>query len=347
MTDSVVCRSCNEPAPADAVWCEACGADLATEPADAAPSTPDAAAPAFVATDPCTSCGTDPSNITADGWCEMCGAKQPAPGDHVTEDGGWFALVSDRGVVHRSNEDAGAVSAERNRLVLVVCDGVSSTDDSHHASQAAAAAAREAIQMNESASRDALVAGALAAQSAVIDATPEGTTEPPSCTLVAAVAEPFAEQAFLVTVAWLGDSRAYWIDGAGIRSLTHDHSWAREQLDLGELDAESIASDSRAHSITRWLGADAVDTAPDIAELNVNSSGLLLLCSDGLWNYAEQEADMEQLIKERGGLDANPLDLAEQLVAFANESGGHDNITVALARLPHDLTNTQSRSPDV
>ena len=60
-----------------------------------------------------------------------------------------------------------------------------------------------------------------------------------------------------VTVGWLGDSRAYWVDEDGCRQLTVDHSWAEDQVSAGRLDRESAEADSRAHAITRWAGADA------------------------------------------------------------------------------------------
>ncbi len=87
---------------------------------------------------------------------------------------------------------------------------------------------------------------------------------------------------------WVGDSRAYWLGppgGAAQSSLlTTDHSWAVEIVALGELDEAAAAADPRAHAITRWLGADASD-APSVVELRPAEPGLLLLCSDGLWNY--------------------------------------------------------------
>ncbi|MBT5753416.1 MAG: serine/threonine protein phosphatase, partial [Acidimicrobiaceae bacterium] len=83
---------------------------------------------------PCVSCAAAAAEITDDGWCQICGTKQPAPEDHVVADHGWFAIVSDRGRVHRTNEDAGAVAARATGVALVVCDGVSSTDQSQHAS---------------------------------------------------------------------------------------------------------------------------------------------------------------------------------------------------------------------
>jgi len=313
-----VCTACGETSPADANWCEACGGDL-----DAVPAVPKT---------PCVSCNAAAADITDDGWCQQCGHKQPAPEDHVVADHGWFAIVSDRGRVHRTNEDAGAVAARPGGVALVVCDGVSSTDESQHASQNAA---RTVIGVVESARNDsierALVDAAVAAQREIVEVTASSSTEPPSCTMVAAVADIEGAVAQL-TIGWLGDSRAYWLGDADATQLTRDHSWAMEQRDLGELDPATIDADPRASSITRWLGADSQDTTPQITRAEVDLPGTLLVCSDGLWNYARTEAELHELVTAAGA-DEAPLERAERLVAFANAQGGHDNITVAVAHL--------------
>lgn len=322
------CGNCGEACPADANWCEACGTDL-----DAVAEAPK---------NPCVSCAAAAVEITDDGWCQVCGTKQPAPEDHVVADHGWFAIVSDRGRVHRTNEDAGAVAARATGVALVVCDGVSSTDESQHASQNAA---RTIIGLLDSAPvakvDSAMVQAAQAAQAEILSVTSQSSAEPPSCTLVTVVADIDGATANL-HVGWLGDSRAYWLANGTATQLTRDHSWAIEQEDLGELEQATIDADKRAHSITRWLGADSHDVTPEMKVLSLELPGLLLVCSDGLWNYAPTETDIYDLAFA-GGDDELPLVRAERLVAFANEQGGHDNITVAIADLKPQ--NTPSPTP--
>ena len=312
------CATCGEECPADANWCEACGTDL-----DAVAEAP---------RNPCVSCAAAAAEITDDGWCQICGTKQPAPEDHVVADHGWFAIVSDRGRVHRTNEDAGAVAARATGVALVVCDGVSSTDQSQHASQNAA---RTIIGLVDSApparAGTAIVQAAEAAQAEIMSVTSRSSAEPPSCTMVTVVADIDGATAD-VCVGWLGDSRAYWLANGKATQLTRDHSWAIEQQDLGELDQATIDADKRAHSITRWLGADSHDVTPEMQALSLELPGMLLVCSDGLWNYAPSDADIYDLAFG-GGDDEPSLARAERLVAFANEQGGHDNITVAIADL--------------
>ena len=93
-------------------------------------------------------------------------------------------------------------------------------------------------------------------------------------------------------------------------------------------------------SISRWLGADADDTNPSIQVFEHDAGGRLLSCSDGLWKYAPEADELAEVINRldtssdtEGGLGSQ-MDLAESLVAFANEQGGHDNTTVVIAQTP-------------
>ena len=92
--------------------------------------------------------------------------------------------------------------------------------------------------------------------------------------------------------------------------------------------------------MTRWIGADAPDPVPEVASTTGSAGGRLLVCSDGLWRYAEEPAEMAALVErlER----QNVPDIAEALIAFANESGGHDNISVAL--WPANIEKTRGDS---
>ena len=58
------------------------------------------------------------------------------------------------------------------------------------------------------------------------------------------------------------------------------------------------------------------------------------MCSDGLWNYCSAAPDLRRLLDEEiGRVGGDPLAVASALCDWANEQGGHDNVTVALARL--------------
>ena len=95
---------------------------------------------------------------------------------------------------------------------------------------------------------------------------------------------------------------------------------------------EEAENGPQGHAITKWLGRDSPDVAPMTGARTVQTPGWLLVCSDGLWNYASEPTAIQSLIAEFGAAGDDPLPLAESLVKWANEQGGRDNISVALAR---------------
>ena len=251
-----------------------------------------------------------------DGYCAVCGIKQPDPHDHEELDLGWVAGVTDRGLHHAQNEDAMFLSAPRPGMaVTVVCDGVSSSSNAQAAATAAVGAAGPVLL--DEAGTDAVAAlsdAAGAAQRAVLGVPPLAGGESPSCTFV--------------TVGWLGDSRAYWLGADGNRRLTTDDSWAAAQVEAGALTEEAAEADVQSHGITRWLGADASDTEPHIAHVALAGPGLVLVCSDGLWNYASAADQLASLVDGLAPIVA--IDVARRLTDFARDAGGHDNITVVV-----------------
>ena len=251
--------------------------------------------------------------------------------------------MCDKGRVHPRNEDASALAASRDRIVIVVCDGVSTSTDSDVASLAAARAARDVLdQTPSSESRagralaelwtDALDRAVAAAQErAVASAAAVGAREnPPSSTLVAAVVD-----GPVLVAGWVGDSRCYWFgDDAVTLQVSVDDSWAGTQIARGTARAVAEA-DPRAHAITRWLGIDAPPVGPTCTSVPIQSGGWLLVCSDGLWNYCSPAADLRVLLEAHvARLGDDPLVVASALCDWANAQGGHDNVTVALAHVP-------------
>lgn len=341
MSTDLTCLSCAAPAPAGAAFCEACGHDLTAPTPIGADSAPEPA-PAPATANGCHDCGAP---VDGDGYCTSCGAKAPPARDHLVQTPQpWVAAVSDRGRRHHRNEDAMAISAgpePGGRAALVVCDGVSSASDSDVASLAAARAACEVLTTSHArglGTPDALtaalaarlqvaVSAASAAVAEITDAHP--APNPPSCTFVASVLDGGQ-----VVTAVIGDSRAYWLpdDGAPL-ALTVDDSWAAEQIAAG-VPREEAETGPQAHAITRWLGVDAPIGPARVTSMQVRGAGWLLVCSDGLWNYCSTAEDLADLVRRTSADGANePLALAERLVGWANEQGGRDNITVALARL--------------
>ena len=266
---------------------------------------------------------------------------QPAAPPRAQTDLGMAAAVTDRGRRHHRNEDAYALAVEAGRTAAVVCDGVSSSANPHQASAAAAGAALEALRpflavpVGEPADAgmlaDLLQAAAAAAGQAVSGVPPDepgGHPAAPSTTIVMALAEPGR-----VAVASVGDSRAYWLTPAddSSRRLTVDDSLAEMAIAQG-VPPETAYRLPQAHVITRWLGAGADGPDPEVGVFTTERGGLLLVCSDGLWNYFEPPERLAALVAEGGG--GAPIDIAIRLVDAANEAGGGDNITVAVVAVP-------------
>ena len=277
----------------------------------------------------CAVCG---GAYDEDGWCTECGSRRPDPRHHFSaRPDDHVAAVCDRGIRHEDNEDAMAVWGDPDdpgRAVLVVCDGVTTATRSAEASLAAAEAALAALTGADEPVQERLVLATDAAAAAVRQVGEEFPDSAPSCTLVAAVVEEGT-----ATLASVGDSRGYWLPDEGEPArLTTDDSMAEEQVRTGMSRAEAEAS-ALAHTITRWLGPDSPDHSPEISTQDVSAPGWLLVCSDGLWNYASEPADLRAVLRQEGQRAGDdPLALAEALVAWANARGGADNITVALAR---------------
>lgn len=354
----VACPDCELPVVAGEAFCEACGASLTTQ-TDAptpAPTPAPTRAPTLApvrthqlipaASRPpgggeCELCGAD---VDGDGFCTRCGARARSPRDHWTESpSDWVGGVCDKGIVHRRNEDAMALSSTAGEgfAVLVVCDGVTTAPESDRASLAASRAACDLLggvprpvgsfpaQANAWAPLlDAACAAANAETVGVAHALGD-PPEPPSCTFVAAVVS-----GDVLAVAWCGDSRAYWLDDDPRRAeqLSVDHSIGTDLI-RGGMSREEAERDPTSHTITRWLGADSVDPHPEYRAMRIDRPGFVAVVSDGMWNYASTPAELRALLDAAIADGATtPTALAESLAAVANDRGGHDNVTVALAR---------------
>jgi serine/threonine protein phosphatase PrpC len=269
-----------------------------------------------------------------DGFCERCGTRldeQPAAEARTELDLGVAAAVSDQGHVHRRNEDSFQleVSGERS-VAVVVCDGISSASAGNVAARDAARAAGEVLsQAVADPGRDAeaaLLEAIKAANEAVVRV--EWTTRTrrvdPSCTLVSALCRGPE-----VLVAWVGDSRAYWFDAHESRQLTVDDSFAEEGIAKGLFTPEQAAKSPFLHSITHWVGPDSPERPPRLAALRAERPGRLVLCTDGLWNYAPGADELGRLVGSLPG-GAAPAAVARALADTANDRGGHDNITVVV-----------------
>jgi len=357
--DTALCPSCGQPVSASAAFCEACGATLVpTEPVASTPPTPTEGSAQTrrlgVRQSQVTTCPSCGGTIDADGYCQVCGAKAPSARDHYSETpADWVGGVCDRGVQHSRNEDAMALWAAEDRAVLVVCDGVSTSVDSDAASTAAAQTIRDVLverlaQLSDPGQAAAELAAAFVdaaakANDAVIAVTSPNSTNAASATLATAVV--LGEE---VHFANLGDSRVYFLSASDPVLLSLDDSMAQAFIARGMDRAEAEAL-PRAHAITKWLGRDATEIVPRTGVHTAAEPGWVVVCSDGLWNYASAPTELAAQLAAAGSESDDPVAVAAKLVEWANAQGGRDNITVALARCPAPAmpTNLESATPRV
>jgi serine/threonine protein phosphatase PrpC len=142
-------------------------------------------------------------------------------------------------------------------------------------------------------------------------------------TIVAALVDWGREE---LTVAHVGDSRAYMLRKGVLEQITADHSWVHEQVIAGLLTEEAARTHPLKNVVTRALGG-AQEPAVDVADRKLEAGDELLMCSDGLNTMLADEEIAEVLAR---GADVPRT--VHQLIAEANRKGGLDNITVILTR---------------
>ncbi len=272
----------------------------------------------------------------------------------MEEDLGQVAGVSDRGLRHSRNEDAMHFAVADNDdgpvVVAIVCDGVSSAPRPHDASWAAVHAGITLLAEAAGQGGDPCEASLRAVRAAGLALTelagPDGA---PATTWVSAVVSQRE-----ITVCWVGDSRAYWLAASpahpvgpndtmditgGSRRVTRDDSLAEEIVAAGLASMDEALASPQAHVITRWLGADLADPEPHVEQFSPSGRGVLLLCSDGLWNYRPEAAELASMAMPAAL--TRPLDAASDLAKFANDSGGLDNITAVIIPFPPLTATTE------
>lgn len=322
------CTECGaNVAPAER-FCENCGDPLSAIRHVAVPRP----APR---TSECADCG---NGTYVDDYCTICGTRRTEP-DRDENQLDAIVLITDRGLGHTRNEDAGAagtvaggVGEQRHAIAAVVCDGVSTSAEAQNASRSASVAGVDAMLKALAASRDVISvmqAGLSDAAKAAAESKSPGY-EPipsPSCTYTAVAVVSSAADEVQIAVANIGDSRVYWLPDppAPPQCLTVDDTVA-QQLISGGIPADWPAVERGAHTLTRWFGADAEPAwwnESSVSTMTTADRGVLVLCSDGLHNYLSEPADIAKFCN-----GAEPTEAARALVEHALRAGGHDNITV-------------------
>ncbi len=239
-------------------------------------------------------------------------------GTHIEPDGG-SAVTTLRGFGNRTNEDAGTtLTMPDGSRVVISADGLSSTSGSEWASYIVVSAARTELARTDRPGRTpaqaiqdayAAAADALTEAYAATHPNPVADPRPYATTLVIGIVTRSGE----VTVGWVGDSRAYWLDATSpgdSRLLTADHTVAG--------------------IMTHWL---APDFRPELSMRTdrVTGPGLLVATTDGLHGRFDGPAQLAGVFDGHEAARRLPVMAAPLLAAASRDGGGTDDATAAVA----------------
>ena len=242
------------------------------------------------------------------------------------------AGMTDIGLVRKNNEDN--FGYDLSHGIFVVCDGMGGQQAGELASKIAVdtvlgyyreapGTTNDGVLRFEGVSQRAADLGAAVqlANQAIHDAgARDASIAGMGSTIVAVVIE---NNQF--SIANVGDSRIYLIRKQEIAQLTQDHSLVMEQVRRGLMTLEEAENSNMQNVIVRALGTD--DTVePDLADHEFSSEDVLLLCSDGLSRYVEEDQITEAINQD--SLEKACSDLIEK----AKTGGSDDNITCLLIR---------------
>ena len=227
---------------------------------------------------------------------------------------------TDTGRKRRQNEDAFVCDPP----LFAIADGMGGAQAGELASRIAAAAIEEAAGALRD--EDGVVAAVRAANALIFErALKDPGVAGMGTTATVALVDETRET---LTIAHVGDSRAYRYRDGVLEQLTTDHSLVAELVRTGRLTEAEAAVHPHRSVITRVLGTDA-DVDVDTLTVSLSPGDLVLLCSDGLSAMVRDE-EIGRVLESTAG---DPHQAAESLVRAANAAGGDDNVTVVLFEL--------------
>ena len=143
-------------------------------------------------------------------------------------------------------------------------------------------------------------------------------------------------QAFII---YVGDSRIYLLRDGVLEQITEDHTVYNELIKRKKMPKEQVEQLAQKHAITRAVGVYE-HVEPDTLVVDLLQGDRFLLCSDGLSGYFEEE--LEQLGKFLAQPDADSA--VKQLIDWANEHGGKDNITSVIVTVGDASNRDENRA---
>nr|WP_278244666.1 Stp1/IreP family PP2C-type Ser/Thr phosphatase [Ruminococcus sp. FC2018] len=238
----------------------------------------------------------------------------------------FLSYKTDIGMKRSENQDrVYAEFLDDNASISVVCDGMGGASSGGVASQLAIDSFISRIKenfrkdMSENSIRNMMLTSVHFANTVVyenskadIEKNGMGTT------IVSALVVD--KKVYIVSV---GDSRAYIMNKDGIKQITTDHTYVEMLYRNGQITAEEKETHELRNVITRAIGVEA-DVDVDYFELEEYGNFTVFLCSDGLSKYCDSELIYNTVFEK------NLDQAAAKLIGYSNDSGGKDNITVAI-----------------
>jgi protein phosphatase len=242
------------------------------------------------------------------------------------------AALSERGR-RRLNEDAvlTAVLGDGAELIAVA-DGMGG----YAAGEVASRRALEVLQARLEAGAELEDAVRAANHAVFTEASTHAHREGMGTTLVALL-----RRGGTYRIANVGDSRAYRIDGGGLRQITVDHSFVAEAVRSGLLSADEAERSRWRNAVTRAVGTDPdLDEVDCFGPFDAMEQHAVILCTDGLYRAVGVER-----LQEAASSGLPEEELASALVVAAYDAGSEDNISVAVVRFGAEPAASASPAP--
>lgn len=239
-----------------------------------------------------------------------------------------FAIKSDVGQRRKVNEDAAGYFESKNNIpLMMVCDGIGGHNAGEIASAMALMSIGQAWEKTEFNDIEEvyqwLIQKITEANEAIFTRSAQyedlygmGTT--------VVVASIIGNQLMIANV---GDSRAYVLRNFQLKQLTEDQSLVNALLKSGEITPEEAENHPNKNIVTQSLGVTS-SVEIDFVRMTIKNEDTLILCSDGLSDMLSLE-EIRNIMNHYSDVEQQ----VEKAVQEANEAGGRDNITVAIAKI--------------
>lgn len=235
--------------------------------------------------------------------------------------------LSDQGCVRKQNQDAYRIEQlDKNAVLCVVCDGMGGAKSGNIASSLAVDVFVEEIRrtwvpnMDQDKIDQMMESAVKLANFTVFDQAMQFEEfDGMGTTLVAALVRGHD-----ATVINVGDSRAYKVNGDGIRQISKDHSLVQLMVDRGDLTPEMARTYPGKNFITRAIGTEPM-VESDLFGLEVGRGDFILLCSDGLSNMMDEQEILFEVVH-----GVNKQYCCQRLLDIAMNRGAPDNVTSVL-----------------